>query len=86
MYDWKEGDSTLDTRWRFSCLLGGLPWQPRLAAAGSTRHVLDLTRGCVVEHVEAWDVEPAKVVAQLFVPAAKVGWESGRHKGMGRAE
>ena len=25
-----------------------------------------------MRHIEAWDVEPGKVVAQLFKPAAKV--------------
>jgi len=66
------------TRWRFSCILD-LPWKPLLAAAGSTTHVLDLASGRVVRHVEAWDVEPSKVVAQLFRPAAKVpsnAWET----------
>ncbi|PNW82748.1 hypothetical protein CHLRE_06g292400v5 [Chlamydomonas reinhardtii] len=78
VYDWQEGDNTLTTRWRFSCLLD-LPWRPRLAAAGGTTHVIDPARGLVVRHEERWEVEPAKVVAQLFTPAAKVpsnAWET----------
>ncbi|KAG2487399.1 hypothetical protein HYH03_013968 [Edaphochlamys debaryana] len=78
VYEWKEGPNTLETKWRFSALLD-LPWRPRLAAAGGTTHVFDLERGQVVRHEERWDVEPAKVVAQLFQPAAKVprnAWET----------
>ncbi|KAG2443128.1 hypothetical protein HYH02_009539 [Chlamydomonas schloesseri] len=78
VYDWQEGDNTLTTRWRFSCLLD-LPWRPRLAAAGGTTHVIDPARGLVVRHEERWEVEPEKVVAQLFTPAAKVpsnAWET----------
>lgn len=61
------------TKWRFSCTLA-LPWRPLLAAAGGTTHVIDPSSGLVVRHVEMWDVEPSKVVAQLFKPAVKV-WE-----------
>ncbi|EFJ45127.1 hypothetical protein VOLCADRAFT_94648 [Volvox carteri f. nagariensis] len=78
VYEWVEGTSTLETRWRFSALLD-LPWRPRLAAAGGTTHIIDLDRGLVVRHEERWDVEPAKVVAQLLQPTAKVPtnpWET----------
>ncbi|GIL60390.1 hypothetical protein Vafri_14995 [Volvox africanus] len=78
VYEWQEGPSSLETRWRFSALLD-LPWRPRLAAAGGTTHVIDLEKGLVVRHEERWDVEPAKVVAQLLQPAAKVptnSWET----------
>ncbi|GIL80557.1 hypothetical protein Vretimale_16018 [Volvox reticuliferus] len=78
VYEWHEGPSSLETRWRFSALLD-LPWRPRLAAAGGTTHVIDLEKGLVVRHEERWDVEPAKVVAQLLQPAAKVPtnfWET----------
>lgn len=34
--------------------------------------MIDPTIGKVVKHIEAWDVEPKKVIAQLFKPAAKV--------------
>ncbi|GLC39295.1 hypothetical protein PLESTB_001574600 [Pleodorina starrii] len=78
VYDWVEGPSSLETRWRFSALLD-LPWRPRLAAAGGTTHVMDLERGRVVRHEERWEVEPGKVVAQLLRPAAQVPtnpWET----------
>lgn len=51
VYDWVEGPSSLETRWRFSALLD-LPWKPRLAAAGGTTHVIDMERGLVVRHEE----------------------------------
>lgn len=38
-----------------------------MCTTGSTTHILDLESGKVVKHVEAWDVEPAKVVAQVRV-------------------
>jgi hypothetical protein len=44
----------------------------RARYAGSTTHVLDLQSGRVVRHIEAWDVEPSKVVRLLFKPASKV--------------
>ncbi|KAG1666296.1 hypothetical protein FOA52_004777 [Chlamydomonas sp. UWO 241] len=59
------------TKWRFSCVLD-LPWRPLLAAAGSTTHVIDADAGRVVKHIEAWDVDPKRVVAQLFKPSAKI--------------
>lgn len=65
------------TKWRFSCTLA-LPWRPLLAAAGGTTHVIDPSSGLVVRHVEMWDVEPSKVVAQLFKPAVKVWEQCGR--------
>ncbi|KAL6754352.1 SOUL heme-binding protein [Haematococcus lacustris] len=79
VYSMEEvGQACLKTRWRFSCLLD-LPWRPRLAAAGSTEHVLDLAQGRVVRHIESWDTEPGRVVAQLFKPSARVpsnAWET----------
>lgn len=39
---------------------------------GSTTHVIDLEKGRVVKHIEAWETEPQKVMSQLFKPAAKV--------------
>eukprot|EP00775_Hariotina_reticulata_P008051 gene8051-8246_t len=75
---WEVSDNTLEAHWRFSALLA-LPWKPRLAAAGSTTHVIDPERGLVVEHIERWKSEPAEVVARLMQPAAKVpstSWET----------
>uniref|UniRef100_A0A6S8L2C6 Uncharacterized protein n=2 Tax=Eukaryota TaxID=2759 RepID=A0A6S8L2C6_DUNTE len=70
VYDFQfEGDNKVHTKWRFSCILN-LPWKPLLAAAGGTTHVLDLERGQIVEHIEQWDIEPSKVVSQLFKPSA----------------
>jgi hypothetical protein len=68
---WEEGNDELTTSWRFSCILD-LPWRPKLAAAGGTTHVFDTTTGKVVKHIERWDIEPGKVVKQLFVPASKL--------------
>ncbi|GFR49931.1 hypothetical protein Agub_g12035, partial [Astrephomene gubernaculifera] len=77
--DWEEGPACLTARWRFSALLPGLPWRPRLAAAGSTTHVLDLQRGRVVRHEERWDLEPGRVLVRLLRPSAPVPsnrWEA----------
>ena len=41
--DWREGEDSLTTKWRFSAILD-LPWRPRLAAAGGTTHVFDTAR------------------------------------------
>ncbi|GAX80191.1 hypothetical protein CEUSTIGMA_g7629.t1 [Chlamydomonas eustigma] len=71
VYDWKESDTEVLTKWRFSCILD-LPWKPLLAAAGSTTHVIDLESSQVVKHIEAWDIEPSKVVKQLFKPSVKI--------------
>ena len=68
---WEENEDDLVTSWRFSCVLD-LPWRPRLAAAGGTTHAFDKDTGKVVKHIERWDVEPAKVVKQLLVPASKL--------------
>lgn len=38
--EFNEHESEVQTKWRFSALLE-LPWKPRLAAAGGTRHVFD---------------------------------------------
>lgn len=62
-----ESKREIRTRWRFSCVLG-LPWRPLLAAAGGTTHVFDDQLYCI-QHIESWDVNPAKVVSQLFRPA-----------------
>lgn len=67
----EEGQDELRTKWRFSATLD-LPWRPVLAAAGGTTHKFDPASGLVVEHIESWDVEPAKVVRQLLKPSAKV--------------
>lgn len=69
--EFKEEGNEIRTRWRFSCILS-LPWGPKLAAKGSTRHVLDPSTHLVTQHIEAWDVEPGKVVAQLFRPGNTV--------------
>ena len=66
-----ETNEGLQTEWRFTCILD-LPWRPRLSAKGGTTHVIDKTTNLVVRHYERWDVEPAKVLKQLFVPASKV--------------
>ena len=68
---WEETDDALTTSWRFSCILD-LPWRPKLAAAGGTTHVFDATSRKVVKHIERWDIEPGKVVNQLFIPASKL--------------
>lgn len=35
------------------------------AAAGSTTHVIDASRGLVVEHIERWKSEPGEVTTLL---------------------
>eukprot|EP00775_Hariotina_reticulata_P002102 gene2102-2421_t len=67
---WDVAESSLEAHWRFSGILN-LPWKPRLAAAGSTTHVIDTDRGLVVEHIEKWKSEPQDVIARLLKPAAK---------------
>ena len=69
--EFTETNEGLQTEWRFTCILD-LPWRPRLSAKGGTTHVIDKTTNLVVRHYERWDVEPAKVLKQLFVPASKV--------------
>ncbi|GMH39780.1 hypothetical protein BSKO_07678 [Bryopsis sp. KO-2023] len=91
VYDFQEDGNEIKTKWRFSCLLD-LPWQPRLAAGGSTTHVLDEDTNKVVKHIEDWDVEPSRVVKELLKPASRVPrnqWEvfflamsGGDYKGM----
>lgn len=52
LLSWEEEDEgegggkggSLKTQWRFSGIVGLLPWRPRLAAAGSTTHVFDPVR------------------------------------------
>eukprot|EP00884_Botryococcus_braunii_P014047 jgi/Botrbrau1/22643/Bobra.176_1s0065.1 len=78
LLDWKEDGDEIRTKWRFSAILG-LPWRPRLAAAGGTTHVIDPGTGKVVKHIESWDIEPGKVVRQLLKPASRVPgnrWEA----------
>jgi len=77
-WDVKPAEGTLEASWRFSAILD-LPWKPRLAAAGSTTHIIDTDRGLVVEHIERWKSEPGEVVERLLRPAAKVPtnpWET----------
>lgn len=40
LLDFKEEEDEVLTKWKFNALLQ-LPWKPRLAAAGGTKHVLD---------------------------------------------
>jgi len=40
LMEFKEEGDEVRTKWKFSALLQ-LPWRPRLAAAGGTKHVLD---------------------------------------------
>ncbi|WIA35268.1 hypothetical protein OEZ86_003727 [Tetradesmus obliquus] len=75
---WDVQDNTLEAHWKFSAILD-LPWRPRLAAAGSTTHVIDASRGLVVEHIERWKSEPGEVVQRLLKPSSKIPtnqWES----------
>lgn len=46
VYEFNELGNFIETKWRFSCILT-LPWRPRLAAGGSTVHVLDKV-GCTL--------------------------------------
>jgi len=69
--DWKESDDNVDVKWRFSCVID-LPWKPRLAAAGGTKHVFSSETGLVVKHIESWDVEVNKVLKSLLEPANKI--------------
>ncbi|KAK9845753.1 hypothetical protein WJX81_001436 [Elliptochloris bilobata] len=75
---WEEAGGELRTRWRFSAVLQ-LPWRPRLAAAGGTTHVFSAESGRVVKHIEAWHVEPGRVVRSLLRPSSRVPtnrWET----------
>lgn len=38
IYDWREAEGQLETKWRVSGIVQ-LPWRPLLAAAGGTTHV-----------------------------------------------
>jgi hypothetical protein len=69
--EWHEGEQELQTKWRFSAILD-LPWRPRLAAAGGTTHVFNPETGRVCKHIEAWDVQPGRVVRELLRPSSKV--------------
>ena len=40
LLEFKEDGNEVRTKWRFNALLQ-LPWKPRLAAAGGTKHVID---------------------------------------------
>jgi hypothetical protein len=77
VYDYQESDKQILTKWRFSCILS-LPWRPLLAAAGSTTHVIDPEAGCIVKHIEAWDVEPSKVGLRREGMRWMRGWDSRR--------
>eukprot|EP00877_Chromochloris_zofingiensis_P007153 jgi/Chrzof1/2691/Cz11g25110.t1 len=71
-------DNEVEAAWRFSAILD-LPWKPRLAAAGSTTHVIDPQTGVVVQHIERWKADPGEVVARLLKPSARVptnSWET----------
>jgi hypothetical protein len=54
-----------------SCIID-LPWKPKLAAAGSTKHVLSASSGKVVEHIESWDVNIDRVLKSLLMPANRL--------------
>lgn len=69
--DWKESEDSVDVKWRFSCIID-LPWKPKLAAAGSTKHVLSASSGKVVEHIESWDVNIDRVLKSLLMPANRL--------------
>lgn len=71
VYDVQATEYEIRTKWKFSCILD-LPWRPKLAAAGSTVHVLDEETNKVVKHIEDWDVEPGQVLKSLLKPASKV--------------
>ena len=43
IYDWKEAEGELETKWRVSGIVQ-LPWRPLLAAAGGTTHVFSKVR------------------------------------------
>ena len=45
IYDWKEGEGQLETKWRVSGIVQ-LPWRPLLAAAGGTTHVFSQVKVC----------------------------------------
>ncbi|KAL3150302.1 hypothetical protein ABBQ32_000150 [Trebouxia sp. C0010 RCD-2024] len=78
VYDWKEAEGQLETKWRVSGIVQ-LPWRPLLAAAGGTTHVFSQDTGRVVKHIEMWDVEPGKVLKRLIRPAARTPtsrWET----------
>ena len=51
LLEFKEDGNEVQTKWRFNALLQ-LPWKPRLAAAGGTKHVLDqvLPQDCTVTY------------------------------------
>ena len=51
IYDWKEAEGQLETKWRVSGIVQ-LPWRPLLAAAGGTTHVFSqvLSSCCISAH------------------------------------
>jgi len=67
--DPRDPDNSVTATWRFSGVVKVLPWRPVLAAAGSTRHVVDPRKGQVVEHVEEWASSPGEVLARLWEPS-----------------
>ena len=60
LLEFKEEGDEVQTKWRFNALLQ-LPWRPRLAAAGGTKHVLDQ----VEEKTLLQCVKAAKTEAKL---------------------
>ncbi|KAK9829020.1 hypothetical protein WJX72_003447 [[Myrmecia] bisecta] len=69
--EWQEREGEVQTKWRFSAILG-LPWKPRLAAAGRTTHVFSKETGKVVKHLEEWDSEPGRVLRLLLKPTSRM--------------
>lgn len=47
------------------------------ATAGSTTYIRDTNTGRIVEHIEAWDVEPEKVLKRLVKPSKPNAAEDG---------
>lgn len=64
-----SNDNVVYATWRFSGIVKVLPWRPVLAASGSTRHVIDPSRGLVIEHVEEWASSPGEVLERLWEPS-----------------
>mmetsp|Transcript_16134 Transcript_16134/g.21339 ORF Transcript_16134/g.21339 Transcript_16134/m.21339 type:complete len:247 (-) Transcript_16134:274-1014(-) len=70
IYDWKETEDAILTKWRFRCVLG-LPWQPILACKGGTDHYFSSSSGRIERHVENWEIEPVDALKQLIKPNPK---------------
>jgi hypothetical protein len=67
--DPRDPANTVRAKWVFRGVVKVLPWRPVLAAAGSTRHVIDPERRLVVEHFEDWTSSPGEVLARLWEPS-----------------